>query len=518
MVELGRLLGCVVGETTHTRVYFTSERPLKVGEYVIIEYEVNGRRMYALGIVEKSLMGNPMLSEPGVKPEFVWRASEFGAVRHEYMVASARILSWLHTLLEKGRVEAPRYPPRPSARVYEASSTVLRRIFARSVKDGWVRIGTLADHDDVPFYVHVPSLVSRHLAILAVTGAGKSNTVAVLLNRIVKELRGTALLIDMHSEYGLIAGERTNVIKPRMHPARLSVQEYYSLLNLQPSASKQRMYLRKAYKELMSSGNALRRREEFLELLRDKVSEYYRQAGSRSAIPSSDRNSLADLIHKIEELMDRYHGTVLTPEAPDRLESVIKPGYVNILDLGSVDEEVADVVTYHYLLWLLNERKRYVVSGKGYPVPVLTVIEEAHVLVPARRETLTKGVVSRIAREGRKFGVGLVLVSQRPKNLDEDALSQTNNKIILKLVEPRDQRYVQAASETLSDEILELLPSLNTGEAVVLGLMTPLPALVKIDKAESKVGGTDIMVHEEWRRFWEEKLSKPRDFYEEMGF
>ncbi len=525
MDDVGRQLGWVIGETTHTRVLFTSNRPVSVGEYVLIEYGngQGGEEAYALGIVERSGVGNPMLSVTALRPEFVEKAYSFNVERHEYNIGQARILSWLHTLLKRRRVEAPKYPPRPSARVFEASSKVLKAIFARDVREGWVRLGTLAGREDVPFYVHVPSIVCRHLAILAITGAGKSNTVAVLLSRIVNDLNGTALLIDMHSEYGGVGGRRINVIKPAVNPSELSIHEYYSLLNLQPSASKQRMYLRMAYKDVKRSGDAGRRGEKFLELLLERVERMYSIASSKnSEIPSSDRNSLADLRNKLEELIDRYYKVILRADAPTKLEAAIKPGYVNVLDLGSVDEEVADIVTHHYLLKLLNERKAYVMSEgrRGYPVPVLTVVEEAHVLVSAKRETLTKHVVSRIAREGRKFGVGLVLVSQRPKNVDEDALSQTNNKIILKLVEPKDQQYVQRASETLSDELLELLPSLNTGEAVVLGMMTPLPALVKIDEAGWKAGGADIKVHEEWRKYWVSGggYGEGSDYYEELGF
>ncbi len=527
---LGEHLGYVIGETSHTQITFTCRRPVRVGEYVLVEYDFDSEPSYALGIVERSAIGNPMISVTSIRPEFVTTISEFGAERHEYMIGQARILSWLHTLLSrKGELVTPRYPPRPAAKVYSASDKVLKKIFVKPAKDGWVKLGTLVNHPNVPFYVNVPKMVSRHLAILAITGAGKSNTVAILLSRIVGELRGTALVIDMHSEYGDVVEGKTNVIKPMMHPAKLTLSEYYALLKLDEGATKQRMYLRKAYRELFETGEALKRKDKFLELLLEKLIEYYNTAGRGGragskrieTIPKKDQTSILDLIHKLEELIDNYGGTVLTPSAPDMLESVVKPGHANVLDLGSVDEVVADVVTYHYLWWLLNERKRHVVNGEGYPIPVLAVIEEAHVLVPNNRKTLTKGVVARIAREGRKFGVGLALVSQRPKNVDEDALSQTNNKIILKLVEPKDQQYVQRASETLSDELLQLLPSLNTGEAVVLGMMVPLPALVRIDRAERKGTGSDIPVHREWASYWERKESgddEPADFYEELGF
>jgi len=216
-----------------------------------------------------------------------------------------------------------------------------------------------------------------------------------------------------------------------------------------------------------------------------------------------DRADIADLLNKLQELRERYEGTVLTVDAPMDIMGVVEPGKANVLKLGSVDEEVADVVVSHYLERLLRERKRFFTGKEGCPVPVLVVIEEAHVLIPRGRSTLTKSIVARIAREGRKFGVGLCLVSQRPRNVDEDALSQTNNKIILRLVEHSDQKYVQQASETLSEEMLGMLASLDIGEAVVLGLMTPIPALVKIDKAESKTADSDINAVEAWRKHLE---------------
>ena len=507
-------IGRVIGETSHVGIYFTAVRPPKVGEYVIIEYP-NGE--YVLGIVELSKIGNPLVSGNTTQVDVIAKAEAFGVGRHDYMIGYARLLAKLFKLIMKGEVETPKYPPRPAARVFEASDDILRAIFVRKKVDGWVRLGSLVNHPNVPFYVNVQAMVSRHLAILAITGAGKSNAVAVLVKRIIDELNGTVLIIDMHSEYGNVAS-RVNRVRPMVNPANLTLGEYYRILNLDPKASKQRLYLRRAYSEVKPK-SAARKTEQFLDILISKVEEYLQLSERKDKgkkIPSSDRGSIADLLLKLYDLRDRYGGKVLSPEAPLELTSVIKAGYANIFQLGEVDEEVADVITSHYLRRLLDERKRSRAGLGGYPVPVLVVIEEAHILIPKSRSTLTKEVVARIAREGRKFGIGLCLVSQRPKNIDDNALSQTNNKIILKLVEPGDQRYVQSASETLSDELLALLPSLNTGEAVVLGLMTPLPALVKIDRAEWKSGGGDLPIHKMWLN---NKYSSEsgEDFYSEIG-
>ncbi len=494
-------IGHIIGETTHSKIVYTATRPPRVGEYVLVEYPPSPMGDLVLGIVEKSVIGNPSLMIQGITPKYVEKAEKLNLDRNTYMIGYARLLGWLKPLADDRILRTPKYPPKPGARVYEAGAEVLKAVFERSVEDGWIRIGELVNHPGVPVYVNASSIVSRHLAVLAVTGAGKSNTVGVLVDRIVNQLGGTVLIVDMHNEYLQIAGkDNTRIVKPMLNPVLLTTQEYYNLLRLEPKASKQRMYLRRAIRRLHQEKVHENEPDKFLDRLEEKLKMFMEKH-------SRDSASIADLLNKLGELRERYEGTLLSVEAKLKLEDVVEPGMANILKLGEVDEEAADVVVSHTLRWLLSERKKYIMTGgkQGYPVPVLTVIEEAHVLIPRNRSTLTKSVAARIAREGRKFGLGLALVSQRPKNIDEDALSQTNNKIILKLVEPNDKRYVQNASETLSEELMEMLSDLNTGEAILLGMMTPIPALVKIDKAENKTTGSDINVHEEWRKYRESR-------------
>ncbi len=505
-------LGLVVGEAKNVEITFTANRPPQVGEYILVEYPRTNCYetmdcSYVLGIVEASLIGNPMMNNLSVKPDHVEKALQFGAERHIYMVGKARLLSWVEPLAEKKVLYAPKYPPMPGAKVYRADDHTLQEVFSCK-ENKCIPIGRLVNHPNVKVNIDVNAIMSRHLAILAVTGAGKSNTVGVLLDRIAENLGGTALVIDMHNEYGNIAGDKTKILAPRLNPASLSVWEYYSLLGLDENASKQRMYFAKAYDETTKDKEYLKHPEEFIPKLREALEKF-----TMNKSYASDKRSIIDVINKLDELMRRYGGTVLSPEAPINIETYVEPGKINVLQLGSVDEDVADAVTYHYLNSLLAKRKEYVTSNgrSGYPVPILIVIEEAHILIPRDRRTLTKSVAARIAREGRKFGVGLTLVSQRPKNIDEDALSQTNNKIILKLVSPEDLRYVQRASETLSNELLELLPALNVGEAVLLGMMIPIPAIVKIDKHRHKSKGSDIDAVEEWSKYSNEIKGKKNE-------
>jgi len=487
----GGLIGYTIGEANTTQVSFISKRPPVLGQYVVMEYA----EKKVLGMVQSVIRGSISFSDSLVSPEAVEKIKEVSGNEDHYIKGTIKILG------DVERGEMPRIPPPPATEVRRAGNDVLRSIFSR--REAGVRIGVLVSHPEVPVYLDVNKMVTRHLAILAITGAGKSNAVAVIADGIAK-LGGSVIIFDMHSEYVDMGG--VNVIRPIINYVNdADLAELLRLMNVDEGAYKQAYYFRKAYGEL--KGLVFKGSldpEKFLDGLKTKLADYAEQKSF-----SKDRGSIFSVINKIEDMEERY-GSILSPRAPSVLSSV-KLGRINVVDLGGIDEEGADVIVSHYLKTLLKERKKYYGSGgkEGLKFPVFVVLEEAHILAPKDRRTLSKYWISRVAREGRKFGVGLCLVSQRPKALDADALSQTNNKIVLKLVEPSDQRYVQQASELMSEDLVSQLPSLNIGEAIVLGLMVKFPALVKIDL--KKVSGREDVVAE-WRRAKREEEDVDKEF------
>jgi len=473
------VIGYIIGEATPTKGFFISVEPPRLGEYVVLEYDDKS----VLGMIQALISGSVSLSEDIHDPQVVERIRRLERGRDVYVKGVVEVLGDVEEL------RIPRTPPPPGVEVKRADSETLRRVFGER-GDSTLRIGTLISHDEVPVCIDVNRMVSRHLAILAVTGAGKSNTVAVITDGIVK-MGGTVVLFDMHSEYvnSDLGDGNVNPVTPILDPCTLSVGELMQLMNIRPEYHVQERIFREAYRNAMDK---IRRGEDpahFLELLKEELSS-----------GEENRKEKAPILNKVEGFEDKY-SRVIRPGVGD-IVSKFRLGYANVVDLGQVDEECADVVVSHTLRRLLEERKKFIIEGggRGFRHPVLTVVEEAHILAPTSEDTLSSYWISRVAREGRKFGVGLCLVSQRPKALSVNALSQVNNMIILKLVEPSDQRHVQAASEALSDELLSQLPSLNTGEAVVLGMMVRVPSLVKIDRYRGKLVGSDIDVVSEWRR------------------
>ncbi len=480
-------IGVCVGEASPTRVTFISKAMPASGEYVSLEYD--GRKV--LGMVEGVVRGSPSISEDILDPEVVEKILSYEGEDEQYLRGNIRILGDVESL------EIPRIPPPPGTAVKKADVEVLKKVFGK----GGIKIGRLLTSPDVEVWVDCNKMLTRHLAILAITGAGKSNTVSVIVEGIL-QLKGLPLIFDMHSEYvdaGFSGGVKR--IIPRLNPLYLSSQEFRVLVDVGKEAHLQERYLRRAYdmaRERIGSGG----RRDFISQVTRCLEEIRDEEKEQT---QSEKKALIGVMNKVEDFSKKYKGLV-DPNAGNLLDA-LEQGKANVVDLGQVDEEYADVIVSHMLRKLLHLRKTRAVP------PAFCILEEAHILAPHHRPTLSKYWIDRIAREGRKFGLGLCLISQRPKSLDPNSLSQANNAIIMRLVEPSDQRHVQQASERLSDDLLAQLPSLNIGEAVVLGLMTKIPALVKIDKFEGKLGGGDPDVVGEWQdtyRKEEERIEREK--------
>ena len=112
--------------------------------------------------------------------------------------------------------------------------------------------------------------------------------------------------------------------------------------------------------------------------------------------------------------------------------------------------------------------------------------------IPPEQRTYSSMIIRKVSAEGRKFGVFLVLITQRPSKIHSDALSQCNSQIIMRITNPEDQRAVSISSERMSRDLLEDLPGLNVGAAVIVGEMTRAPVMVKVKKRRTQEGGSDI--------------------------
>ena len=402
-----------------------------------------------------------------------------------------------------------------------ASDELLEKLFSK----GHISIGCLRLRESVRVKLDIKMLCSRHFSILAVTGGGKSNTVAILVEKLYEEIvkpgELNVLIVDPHGEYASLKSNKhsnmTNLIEAKIDPSKMQPDEFGDVLKILDNANKQRMYLRYAmetihYEHPEASGC------EYLELLINQIRgwlavfngekeewvlSYYDGWGySRRKLERDDEKSLIRILDQLITFKKKYLKNNMIGDYTTI--SNLKSQKLNILNLSGMDIQDARIIVGQLLKTIYNDRveitKYYrtrtsttkpILQVKCLEKPILVIIEEAHSFALKGDSNPTSYWLEKIAREGRKFGVGMGIISQRPKELNSTILSQTNTKIILKIVEPNDQRYVQESSENISNDLLKDMPRLSTGEAVIVGSSLQIPATVKINKYNGKLGGVD---------------------------
>lgn len=179
---------------------------------------------------------------------------------------------------------------------------------------------------------------------------------------------------------------------------------------------------------------------------------------------------------------------------------------ITVIDLSGAPSDVLSLVAgtvlrivYDALFWAGD------LPVGGRRQPLLVVLEEAHLFLPEGRESAAQRTVSKIAKEGRKYGVGLMLVTQRPTELDSSALSQCGTMIALRLTNPADRGRVAAAMPDDLANFSSLLPALRTGEAIMAGEALAIPSRVRLPEAPNKASGGDPDLGTGWR-----STSRPR--------
>jgi DNA helicase HerA-like ATPase len=188
---------------------------------------------------------------------------------------------------------------------------------------------------------------------------------------------------------------------------------------------------------------------------------------------------------------------------------------ITILDISDVPSEIMMSVagtllniTYEALFW----GQESPVGGRGQPL--LIVLEEAHNYLRSGEQSISSRTVQRIAKEGRKYGVGLLLVTQRPSELDETVLSQCGTIIALRMNNSKDRSYVAAAIQDELRAIVDLLPSLRTGECIISGEGVSIPSRVQFYKLSNAPKSADPEVTKEWSK----KYLSSEDDYKQLIF
>lgn len=481
MQDSGSDLGFVVGDNTSDifRFVLSEDIQLKKWEYIYL----NSNDQVILGRVERIISKSDLLND-SMDYESINRYVE-SDLNYSVNLCVARTLG----TISGNRLEQARVLIRPGTRIYRATSEMLENIF-RFDEDESLDIGYLADREDVRVSLSVSGM-RRHVAIVAQTGAGKSHTAGVLMEELLKK-GASIIVLDPHSDYVLMRkSDRgsfyANSIKVYRTPLStgrydsfqqgivneftlrfadleaddvaeiMGIKESWTNLRKAVELSVRNMHGKHDFEDFMKSAEAL-----------DPPEDYHKIAGRLR------------LLNKVKSIFgDRTTG----------LADYIQPGIMSILDLSGMDQFLANYFSYR----VINEIYEAKVTSQ-YPYPVFIFIEEAHNFVPPGSSTQISQIIKKVASEGRKFGIFLVVITQRPGKIDQDVLSQCNSEIILRITNPLDQKAVLESGESISQAVIDDLPSLNVGEAILVGQFVKVPVNVKVRSRESQEGGGDIDV------------------------
>lgn len=406
------------------------------------------------------------------------------------------------------------YPVKPATRVYYPPPEAVRQLLVGGRdSEQQIQVGSLIAREDVEVTLAAPKLVARHMAILAMTGGGKT----VAARRMIRELIGHGyplLILDPHGDYiGLwkcreaLAAEAPGT-KIRLFFPELLVQKngedlISKLIGQMTSGitEPQAEYLRGLYER-----QAARDGESALDYIGRLITQINRDfsAGQppRNAPAGNWRPTVGAMLRSlkiVQEKLSRMKRTSeqmrASPKLRDlnfealpnpfaRADEVVRPNQVSILYLGGYDHITQCSIAAITLETLFEKRA----DLSGRIPPFLTVLEEAHTFIPSAREgtedAVSLPVIRRMITEGRKFGTGLILISQRPSRLDETIISQCNSFLILRLVNPRDQTFVRSIMENLTESDARLIPGFGPGQGIISGQVVrfPLPVRVLMDE------------------------------------
>jgi uncharacterized protein len=417
-----------------------------------------------------------------------------------------------------------RYPI-PGSEVLAVTTEDLRSVFAAS-DEANIEIGTVYPTDDIRGALYVDPMLSKHFAILGSTGTGKSTSVALILHRISQlSPEGHIVMIDPHGEYSAAfksCGELFNADNLQLPYWLLNFEEHCEVLLTTDGAERQRDadILAKCILAARVKGKAAETLgkvtvdspipyllSDLNTILVNEMGKldragdtlpYQRLKGKLDELKADPRYSFMFSGMLVSDSMGSFIGKLF------RLPANGRP--ISIVDVSGVPSEVTSVVVsvlarmvFDYAIWSRTEAQR----------PLLLVCEEAHRYVPKDENAAGQAVrkiLERIAKEGRKYGVSLGLITQRPSDLAEGVLSQCGTIISMRLNNDRDQACVRAAMPEGARGFLDAIPALRNRECIVCGEGVAIPLRVRFDdlEPEKRPASSDPSFAELWRQTGDE--------------
>ena len=451
----------------------------------------------------------------------------------------------------------------PPKEVQPATVADIKKIYDDSVPEpSRFHFATLASNKDVPVPVHGDRFFNKHIAVVGSTGSGKSHTLATIIQKAVTAKNGDfslnnshVIIFDIHSEYRSAFPDAnhidiSNLVLPYWMLNSEELEEFF--LDTEANDHNQRNIFKEAIikdrrtkfvgsdaqkqkihldspilfdiREVLAYANA--KNEEMVDTGEVYAASNKEKAGQPKYTQGSLYGKLTNFINRLENKvndsrLDFFLGekskNITFEETLQRLLGYPVQGKANVtvIDLSGVPFEVLSI-TVSLISRLIFEhgyiykRIRFAKNPKekiNNDVPILLVYEEAHKYVP-NSELLkyrsSKVSIERIAKEGRKYGITLLLASQRPSEISETIFSQCSNFIAMRLTNPTDQGYVKKLLPDSLGSLIDKMTSFRQGEALLVGESIVLPSIVQIDPCADAPSSNDIPYWQLWKEEWKD--------------
>ncbi|MBC5793100.1 MAG: ATP-binding protein [Nanohaloarchaea archaeon] len=416
-------------------------------------------------------------------------------------MANANIIGYR----DKGLTKAPRRVIEPGSIVYSADQELISDTLG--LKDSGLQVGNLETNPDIDIFVNKDDFY-KHFGVLAQTGAGKSYLTGVLCEEMLEQDL-PIMVIDPHGEFSSLKlpnpekedggsrGYEVTEYSPNTDINQEALPLSFSSVNMEKKELLNVIPDNLTNSQMGVLYNALKR-------LRDKEDDYT-LTGLMDAVSQEDSTAKWNLLNSMEQLDE----SGLFTEDPADLEELLTPGEATVINLKAVEPETAEMTMFMLAKRMFELRKKNLIP------PFIMVIEEAHNFAPEKGfgKALSNDILRKIASEGRKFGLGLGVISQRPARIDKNVLSQCNTQFILRVTNPNDLKAISKSFEGITSEVESMIKSLPPGVCFILG--NDYPVMTDVRTRKSKHGGV-TQTSENYEEKDKIKMFKPKRSKEEV--
>lgn len=439
----------------------------------------------------------------------------------------------------------------PPKRVEPAKREEIEKIFMDSIdKNKKFVFAKLSTDNTINVPVDGNKFFNKHIAIVGSTGSGKSHTVAKIVQEAINSkddgyngLNNSHIVIfDIHSEYKSAFPKANcididNLILPYWLLNSDELQELF--IDTEANDHNQRNVFKESVvsnrKKYFDGSDKEKDKIHFDSPLFFEINDILKDAkdkneemipGARDTMKAGPLNGkLSNFVSRLENKINDKRLEFLLGDKSKKItfEETLKQlisydsnkSNVTIIDLSGIPFEVLSI-TVSLISRILFEYgyyyKRFRCKIKpdeniNNDVPILLVYEEAHKYAPnsdLSKYRSSKQSIERIAKEGRKYGVSMLLASQRPSEISETIFSQCNNFIAMRLTNPTDQNYVKKLLPDTYGGLINKMPTLKAGESLLIGDSIIVPSIVQIDECENKPSSNDIPYFELWKEEWKD--------------